>query len=258
VVLQPCWRTRYSAPKAPIANWGTTSIALDACSRHCTGCGRARTCAHGCPRRPHRVGGRDDHEERREQAERGGHDQSAETPRTAAPTRAAATRRRRRRAAAPSAGSHGETALRTREPTHDHPAAGGEDAGRRTRRPRRTTPAPCRARCRREPDDPDRQRGQQQAEAITFRSPNRSAAGAPEDQGREQARGRRGHVGPAAARERPNWSRQVRHQERHAVHEGAAAVLRERGDRQHRPPPAGRFCDGGGGHGPTVRRRTRG
>ena len=37
VVLQPCWRTRYSVPKALIANCGTTSMALAACTRHSTG-----------------------------------------------------------------------------------------------------------------------------------------------------------------------------------------------------------------------------
>ena len=37
VVLHPCWRTRYSVAKALTANWGTTSIALAACTRHSTG-----------------------------------------------------------------------------------------------------------------------------------------------------------------------------------------------------------------------------
>ena len=37
VVLQPCWRTRYSVAKALTANCGTTSIALAACTRHSTG-----------------------------------------------------------------------------------------------------------------------------------------------------------------------------------------------------------------------------
>ena len=104
-------------------------------------------------------------------------------------------------------------------------------------------------------DDPDRERGQQQAGGHHLPLAEPVGRGAPGDQGGEQARGRRGDVGAGRGQREAELVAQVRHEERHPVDEGAGGGLREHGDREHHPPSAGRLLCGGGGHAPTVRRR---
>jgi hypothetical protein len=208
VVPQPCWRTRYSVPNALTANCGTTSIALAACSRHSTGVryGEA-VCAPGA---------------------RGGRTGSgaATTTSTAASRQSAAgtttASNTPSRAASPGSTSPATAtpsgcavwrmpmarprSVRGNQPMTIRPHAANTLAAAEPLSTNKASTRPCPIPGV-SPTVPTASAASSRPEAITLRSPKRSAA-APQriSVASRPAVGAATKV-PAAASERPNWSR---------------------------------------------------